>query len=89
MKQIGRDGYSRPAFPFSNCDRQNSTPPKMSTSYSLEPVTTLPSMAKDGVNVIKVKVLRWGDFGFSGWAQCNYKSFFFFNKKSFFLIMKV
>lgn len=47
----------------------------MSTFEFLELVNMLLYMAKRNLqNVIKLKVLRWGDyFGLSGWTQCKHR----------------
>lgn len=37
-------------------------------------VNMLPYMAKETANVIKIRILKWGEYpGLSGWAQCNHR----------------
>ena len=75
VKQLTYDFACREWSTDSRCGKQNGLP-NMSMSESLEPVNTLPYMAKkDFVNVI-LKTVRWGNcLGLSGWAQANHISF--------------
>lgn len=54
--------FTRKQNKFIPYRRQNNDPPKMSLSYSPEPVTILPHMAKgDFAYVFKIKILRCKD----------------------------
>ena len=54
-------------------NRQNSGPPKMSMSWSLEPVNMFPYMAEQ-ILQRWWRILRWGNYlGLSKWAQYNHR----------------
>lgn len=56
------------------CGRLNNGPPNMFMSQSLEPVNINLDDKKCFADVIKLSILKWGDYpGLSQWICCNYK----------------
>ena len=49
-------------------------PPKVFKFYSPEPINVTLSRKEVFSDVIKLRILRWGDYpALSKWAQCNHK----------------
>lgn len=58
------------------CSRQNNGPPKVSTSYSSEPVNMVLCMTKGTLQMqLRLRILRWGYYNeLFTWAQYNLMS---------------
>lgn len=57
----------------------NNGPPRMPTSYSLEPINVSFCGKSDFADATKLRILTWGDYPellISGWAQYNHRSLY-------------